>query len=69
MLVLYALNGIYVMNEKGALARAGSLARKPEGIKERIEGIYRLIAGGGIREAFDGLERLQREIEALTRET
>lgn len=63
--VLFALNGRYLMNEKGALARVRELARRPDEMEARVREAYRLIADGKAAEAYAILDALHGEIQAL----
>jgi len=66
--VLYALNGRYLMNEKGALARVHELTRRPDGMEGRVREAYRLFAEGKAAEAYALLDALQAEIQALAQD-
>jgi len=65
--MIFAFNGEYRLSEKGAVARAASLARCPRDFRVRVEGIHATLRAdeGAIREAFDELERLARDVEQL----
>ncbi len=63
--VLFALNGRYLMNEKGALARVRELALRPDEMEARVREAYRLIADGKAAEAYAILDALHGEIQAL----
>lgn len=63
--VLFALNGRYLMNEKGALARVRELSRRPDEMEDRVREAYRLLADGEAAEAYARLDALHGEIQAL----
>jgi predicted nucleotidyltransferase len=52
---LYAINGVYLLNEKGAVAGVTRLARKPTAFAERVDMILRDVSD---RSYASGLERL-----------
>jgi Nucleotidyltransferase domain len=63
---LFAINGVYLLNEKGAVAAAADLARRPDAFGSRVAAALQTI--GGVRPA-DGVEELDslvRETEAMT---
>ena len=66
--VLYALNNIYLMNEKGALSRAHMLTRKPVDMEVQIKTVYRLFMDGSAEKAYQILDDLHREIASLSSE-
>jgi len=66
--VLFALNGRYLMNEKGALARVRELERRPDAMEERVREAYRLLAEGEAARAYAILDALQGEMESLAQE-
>jgi hypothetical protein len=64
--VLFALNGRYLINEKGALDEAASFPITIVGLRDRVAGVWRAT---GLREypaAFRELRAIDREIAALT---
>jgi hypothetical protein len=63
--VLFAVNGIYGINEKGAVFRAAALPLAPDALAETVDDIFARIAGGEISAGFDILERLIGEARAL----
>jgi hypothetical protein len=60
--VLYALNGCYLMNEKGSLKGAGGLPRSPTNLEVRVTEAYRLLSCGDAAAAWTLLERLHGEV-------
>jgi hypothetical protein len=60
---LFALNGQYWLNEKGAVAQAEGFPVRPENLKARIEQAFSLLAADGarLREALDHLGSLSDE--------
>ena len=66
--VLYALNNIYLMNEKGALSRAHILNRKPVDMEVQIKIVYKLFMDGSAEKAYQILDDLHREIASLSSE-
>ncbi len=65
--VVYALNEVYLMNEKGALARANGFALAPRNMRERIERVYALVGQGDAEQALALMDALQEEMRALAR--
>lgn len=63
---IYALNGEYMMNEKGALDAVERMPRRPEAMKQRIESAYLLIARGDAGEALAMLDALHADVQSLT---
>jgi predicted nucleotidyltransferase len=53
---LFALNGIYLLNEKGAVAAVERLARRPADFASRVAAVFAGLAAGA---AVDGLDRLE----------
>lgn len=66
--VLYSLNNRYLMNEKGALNWVNGLNLKPVDMEARVKTAYKLFANGGVEEAYQILDGLHNEIEALSSE-
>jgi predicted nucleotidyltransferase len=68
--VLFAINRIHWLNEKGAAALAESFDRKPERLRTRIEGTFQLLDAKpeSIRGAIANLEGLSKEINTLIAE-
>lgn len=64
--VLYALNGRYLMNEKGALKRLDGLSRKPRDMEARVEKAYGLLARNAPKEAYSILDALHGELEGMS---
>jgi hypothetical protein len=66
--VLFARNGQYWMNEKGAVALAETFPVRPSNLRARIEKAFTLLAGdrSSLEEAVAVLEELQRDTERLT---
>lgn len=66
MQTLFALNGQYWMNEKGAVAIASTFALCPAQLQPRIEDAFaQLATPGGIARAIEILAELVRETEQL----
>lgn len=63
--VLFALNNVYLMNEKGALPGIRALSRKPADMEARIKSSYKLIMDGCADEAWQVLDELHCEIGGL----
>lgn len=65
--MIFALNGEYLMNEKGAVARAESLPRCPPNFRARVDGIFGELRADAqaIHRAFDALEALAADFERL----
>jgi hypothetical protein len=57
--VLCAINGVYLLNEKGALAAAQALAARPLDLEARVRWALSAIASA---RAADGLEALERRL-------
>lgn len=56
--VLFALNGVYLLNEKGAVAAVDSFARRPANFARRVSGLYANLGRGAHAAALDQLEAL-----------
>ncbi|MDF2942222.1 MAG: nucleotidyltransferase protein [Herbinix sp.] len=63
--VVFALNGCYLMNEKGALKGVNNLIRKPIDMEIRVNASYKLLADGNTEKAYQILEELHNEIDTL----
>jgi predicted nucleotidyltransferase len=63
--VLFAMNGVYLLNEKGAVAATASLARRPDEFASRVAACLHAIATGRPADGLEELERLVRETEAM----
>ncbi len=64
--VLFALNNMYLMNEKGALPGVSALGLKPVDMEARVKSSYRLIMDGSATEAWQVLGALHSEIDGLS---
>ena len=62
---LFALNGVYLLNEKGAVAAVGGFDRKPADFVDRITAIYADLGTGAHEAALARLETLVSETAAL----
>lgn len=62
---LFALNGVYLLNEKGAVAAVDGLARRPEDFACRVTGLYAELGRGAHSAALDQLESLIGEAREL----
>ncbi len=66
MQTLFALNGQYWMNEKGALALANTFALRPAQLQARIDNAFAQLANSrGLTYAVELLEELVRETQVL----
>jgi hypothetical protein len=63
--VLFALNGRYLINEKGALDEAASLPVAIDGMRERVANVWRAIGRSAYPVAFRELRALEGELKAL----
>jgi hypothetical protein len=64
---LFALNCVYLLNEKGAVAAVdGHLARKPPQFAQRVKSLYADLGSGAAAAGLDQLEALIAETRALT---
>lgn len=63
--LLFALNGVYLLNEKGAVAGAEALTQRPADFAQRVAGLYRQLGNGRHAAALDRLERLVGEAGSL----
>ena len=64
--VLFAANGAYLVNEKGAVSAAAELPRCPPGFGSRVEAAFRAVGTGRRAEGVEMLEALVREAEAIS---
>lgn len=62
---LFALNGVYLLNEKGAVAAADRFARKPVRFAQRVAGLYADLGAGAHAAALSHLEALVSETRAI----
>ncbi len=62
---LFAVNGVYLLNEKGAVAAVGGFARKPSDFAGRIAAIYADLGTGAHAAALARLEVLVSETARL----
>lgn len=62
---LFALNGVYLLNEKGAVAAVDGFARKPADFAARVAAVYADLGSGAHAEALDRLGALVSETTAL----
>lgn len=63
--VLFALNGRYLLNEKGAVATADGFARRPRDFAQRVVVLYADLGSGAPVAALDGLQALVAETQSL----
>jgi hypothetical protein len=61
----FAINGIYLLNEKGAVAGTAGLQRRPADFARCVADLYRDLGNGRHVEALDRLEQLASETRAL----
>lgn len=62
---LHAINGAWLLNEKGAVASVTRLARKPAAFAERVGMILRDVAEGSYASGLERLDELITEIRGL----
>ena len=62
---LFALNGVYLLNEKGAAAAVDGFARRPSDFSRRVARLFSQIGGGEPPAGLDGLGELVLETAAL----
>jgi hypothetical protein len=62
---LFALNGVWLLNEKGAVAAVEGLARKPADFSRRVAQLYADLGSGAAAGALDRLEALLAETQSL----
>ena len=65
--VLFALNGRYLINEKGALAEAAGFARTLPDLAARTGRIWAAVGGGEFARALPDLRSLDAELRALAK--
>jgi hypothetical protein len=63
--VLFALNGAWLLNEKGAVAAIDGFARKPADFSQRVAQLYADLGAGQFADALDRLEALLAEAQSL----
>ena len=63
--VLFALNGNWLLNEKGAVAAVDGFSLKPPDFSRAVAHIYADLGAGKLVAALDGLEALVAETERL----
>jgi hypothetical protein len=63
---LFALNGVWLLNEKGAVPAIDALAHKPERFAGRVRDIYADLGAGRHAAALDRLESLIGDVGDLT---
>jgi hypothetical protein len=65
--VLFAINRVYWLNEKGAVALADNFPQKPERLRSRIDETFRSleVKPQSIQKAIVHLDELSKDIEAL----
>ena len=64
--VLFALNGRYLINEKGALDEAASFPITIDGLRDRVANMWKSIGRSKYPAAFLDLRAIVRELEAAT---
>jgi predicted nucleotidyltransferase len=62
---LHAINGVYLLNEKGAVAAVARLARKPAAFAERVGMVLRDVSDSSYASGLERLDELIAEIRAL----
>jgi hypothetical protein len=62
---LFALNGAYLLNEKGAVETVNGFARKPPDFDERVKAVYADLGSGAHVAALARLEALVSETRAI----
>jgi hypothetical protein len=62
--VLCAINGAYLLNEKGGVAAAESLPRRPDAFRSRVLEALGAIGRGQTAQGLDAIERLLKETQA-----
>ncbi|MFZ5784639.1 MAG: nucleotidyltransferase domain-containing protein [Pseudomonadota bacterium] len=63
---LFALNGKYLLNEKGAVAAAAGFERTPVDFAARVASVYAALGGGDPKVGLDRLDSLVADVDALT---
>ena len=64
---MFALNGVYLLNEKGAVAGVRHLAIRPHDFDARVTAIHGAIGDGESERALDILAELIGEVGGLSR--
>jgi len=62
---LHAVNGVYLLNEKGAVASVTRLARKPAAFADRVTTILRDVSEGSYASGLERLDELIAESRAI----
>jgi hypothetical protein len=65
---LFALNGIYLLNEKGAVATVETFARRPANFAQRVADLFADLGSGAHASGLDRLETLIAESRSLWEE-
>jgi hypothetical protein len=63
--VLFALNGRYLINEKGALDEAATFPIALSGLRERVTSVWEAIGRAAYADAFRVLRTFERDLKAL----
>lgn len=63
--VLFAMNRVYLLNEKGAVAATASFARRPDAFASRVTASLQAIGAARLADGLQELEFLVKETEAL----
>jgi hypothetical protein len=63
--VLFAINGVYLLNEKGAVPGAERLPSRPQDLSPRVNGALQKVGIGNAALAVQELEGLVADVEAL----
>jgi hypothetical protein len=63
--VLFAVNEVYLLNEKGATAAVEGLARRPAAFAARVEALFADLGSGAHAAGLDRLEALIVETRSL----
>jgi hypothetical protein len=64
--VLCAINGAYLLNEKGGVAAADALPRRPDAFRFRVLHALEAIGRAQTAQGLDEIERLLKETQAMT---
>jgi hypothetical protein len=65
--VLFALNGRYLINEKGALTEAAKFPFTIRDLTDRVDRVWTAIGNSEFSSALSGLRGLDEELRALAR--